>query len=112
MTMLHIPTAFEELIAYLAEKATPEEILAFEASEDAQSRAEALLERNSTDTLTLDERLELEQMLHFDRLVSTLKAKALEDLSENSATAFLKLSERRCANGQTGAANTAVNQKG
>lgn len=83
MTMFHIPTAFEELVSYLAEKATPEEILAFEASEDAQSRAEELLAHNSEGTLTLDERLELEQMLHFDRLVSALKAKALEDLSKN-----------------------------
>ncbi len=82
MTMLHIPTAFEEFVAYLAEKATPQEILAFEASEEAQARAEVLLERNSAGTLTLDERLELEQMLHFDRLVSSLKAKALEDLSK------------------------------
>lgn len=82
MAMLHIPTAFEELVAYLAEKAQPEEILAFEASEEAQLRAEELLERNSLGTLTLDERLELEQMLHFDRVVSALKAKALEAVSK------------------------------
>ena len=78
MAIITIPSAFEELVEYLAQKATPDEILAFEASESAQTRAEELLERNSEGALTLEESLELEQMVHFDRIVTGLKAKALK----------------------------------
>jgi hypothetical protein len=80
--MITIPNAFEELLTYLAETATPEQVLAFEASDASQARAEYLLERNQNEALTLEERLELDQMLYFDRMVSALKAKALEDLAK------------------------------
>lgn len=76
------PVAYDELISYLAELATPQQILDFVISADAQTRAIELMERNQDDQLTLDERVELEQMLHFDRLVSALKAQALEKLSQ------------------------------
>ena len=72
-----IPTVYDELVEYLATKATPQEILNFQISEAAQARAEELLERSSDDTLTPEERLELEQMRYFDRKVSLLKAEAL-----------------------------------
>jgi hypothetical protein len=72
-----IQTVYDELVEYLATKATPQEILNFQISEAAQARAEELLERNSDNTLTPDERLELEQMRYFDRKVSLLKAEVL-----------------------------------
>lgn len=74
---VYVPTAFEELVEYLARYATPEQILDFRPSEEAQTRATELLERNSDGTLTPDEYRELQQMLYFDRIVSALKAKAL-----------------------------------
>lgn len=82
MVAVHVPTAYEELVNYLAERATPEEILAFQISEEAQARAEVLLENNSAGSLTLEERVELEQMVYFDGLVSVLKAAALERLND------------------------------
>lgn len=78
--MIQIPSAYDELIAYLAERATPEEILAFTISDAAQERAELLLDKNQDGTLTLEERVELDQMAHFDRLVSMLKADALAQM--------------------------------
>lgn len=81
MAAINIPTVYDELVEYLAQKATPEEILAFKVSDAAQERAEELLERNSDGTLTSEEHLELQQMLHFDGLVSILKAAALEKLN-------------------------------
>lgn len=81
MTTISIPTVYDELVEYLAQKATPEEILAFKISDEAQERAEVLLERNSDGTLTPEENLELQQMLHFDGLVSILKTSALEKLN-------------------------------
>jgi hypothetical protein len=72
---------YGELIDYLVQKATPEEILAFRLSEMAQERAESLTERNKAGTLTPEEKVELDQMLEFDQLVSLLKAKAVQALN-------------------------------
>ena len=76
-----IPTAYDELVEYLAERADPQEVVDFKVSAAAQARADELLERNSDGTLTPEERLELDQMRYFDRLISLLKARALEDVS-------------------------------
>ena len=79
--MTTLSPVYDDLLDYLIEKATPQEILAFKASATAEELAEALLEKNSAGTLTLDETAELQQMLQVDRLVSVLKARALEALS-------------------------------
>ncbi|MCB9457897.1 MAG: hypothetical protein H6671_18090 [Anaerolineaceae bacterium] len=73
-------TVYDEFLEYLAQRAAPEEILAFQASESAQRRADELTERNKAGDLSPDETLELEQMLRFNRLVALLKAKALKSL--------------------------------
>ncbi|MGB7342185.1 MAG: hypothetical protein WBC91_25030 [Phototrophicaceae bacterium] len=57
-----------------------EEILAFKPSQSAQDRADYLTEQNKADTLTSEEKLELEQLMEFDSLVSVLKAKAHQSL--------------------------------
>jgi hypothetical protein len=77
----NLSPVYDDLLDFLVEKATPREILAFKASEAAQERANDLLERNNAGTLTPEEAAELEQMLQVDRLVSVLKARALEALS-------------------------------
>lgn len=64
--------------------ADPQEIINFRISEAAQRRAEELLEKNSSNRLTPEERLELAQMLHFDRLMSVLKATALARVGRGS----------------------------
>jgi hypothetical protein len=71
---------YDELLEYLIEKATPQEILAFQLSEAGQERARYLTERNKSELLTSAEAIELEQLLEFDQLVSLLKAKALQAL--------------------------------
>jgi hypothetical protein len=75
--MLTIPDIYAELIDYLASKASPEEILAFQVSEASQARALELLEQGRERRLALDEMLELEQMRHFDGIISALKARAM-----------------------------------
>lgn len=70
-------TGIDDLLDYLVEKATPQEILAFEASEEAKERARELIERNNAGTLTAEERVEIEQILEVERLVTMLKARAL-----------------------------------
>lgn len=71
-----ISPVYDELVEYLAQIATPEQILAFKVSTTMQQRADDLLERNNENELTPEEQAELQQMLHFDRMVSLLKARA------------------------------------
>ncbi len=76
-----ISDVYDEFLNYLIEKASPQEILAFKPSLESQERAIELLERNNAGTLTPDEIAELEQMRQVDRLVSVLKARALEAIN-------------------------------
>ncbi len=85
MAVAQVPPIYDELLDYLLEKATPEEILAFKASEKADERAADLLDRNNAGILTPAEALELEQMLYFDRKISVLKAKAAATLKRRSS---------------------------
>jgi hypothetical protein len=77
MSTTHVAAAFDYFVSYIVEKATPQEILAFELPESERQRALALLEKQDDDTLTPEEAIELEQMQRIDRLISVLKAKAM-----------------------------------
>jgi hypothetical protein len=76
MVSAQVPLVYDELLDYLVEKAAPEEILAFRASDKAQARAADLLDRNNAGTLTPEESLELQQLLYFDSRISVLKSQA------------------------------------
>jgi hypothetical protein len=66
----------DELIIYLAQQTTPEVILAFQATDAQQARFEDLMDRSKTNGLNPDETSELDQFLHFNRLVTRLKTQA------------------------------------
>ena len=83
MATAQIPLIYDELLDYLLERATAKEILAFKPSEQAQIRATELLDSNNAGTLNSAERLELEQMLYFDRKISVLKAKAAAQIKNH-----------------------------
>jgi hypothetical protein len=82
MAKANVLPLYDEFLDYLVQKATPEEILAFQASPDAKAHAQDLLERNSSGALTDDEVRTLDQMLGFERMMSLLKAKALKALRQ------------------------------
>lgn len=77
MATSHLAPVYEYFLDYLVEKATPQEILAFEIPELERKHAIALLEKQDDGTLTPEETMALEQMQRTDRLISVLKAKAL-----------------------------------
>lgn len=77
MTVTHVAAVYDYFLSFLVEKATPQEILAFEIPESERHHALALLEKQDAGTLTPEEGVELEQMQRIDRLVSALKAKAI-----------------------------------
>ena len=74
---------YDNLLDYLIEKATPQEILAYQASEIEQERADTLTDKNKTGTLTTEERQELNQMMEVDLLVGLLKARAMSALKKS-----------------------------
>lgn len=82
MSTASLSPVYNELLDYLVAKASPEEILAFQPSAAAQTRAEILTEKNKAGTLTATEHEELAQLLQMDALVSALKAKALASLGQ------------------------------
>ncbi len=84
MATAQIPLIYDELLNYLLDRATAQEILAFKPSEQAQERSTDLLDRNNAGTLNAAEQLELEQMLYFDRKISILKAKAAAEIKKLS----------------------------
>ncbi|MDX1992330.1 MAG: hypothetical protein SF029_08075 [bacterium] len=79
---VQMPTAFDDVLAYLERVATPQQILAFKASPEAEARMEELLRRNGEGLLTLDEFVELQQIAHLERRMALLKAKALSRTTE------------------------------
>lgn len=83
MASLNLLPLYDEFLDYLIEKATPQEILAFKASPEAQATAQDLIERNNAGMLTPDEARMLGQMLEFERMLSVLKAKALKAAYES-----------------------------
>jgi len=68
---------YDQLLDFLVEKATPEEILAFKAPDDFQALADELTEKNKAGTLTKAERDLLEQMIEYHLLFTELKARAI-----------------------------------
>lgn len=74
-------TIQEEVLTFLLSSPTPEQIIAFHASDSAQARLRNLLDSNRSGTLTSDERAELEEASQINHFVTLLKAKAHQTLA-------------------------------
>jgi hypothetical protein len=87
MTMLNMPvrSVFSEITDFLATNPTPQEIIAYQLSEDLQARAHELLERNGEDELTPEERDEMFDFVRVDEMMSLLKVKMKLKLRNASA---------------------------
>jgi hypothetical protein len=77
MLATRLPPAYNSLLDFLVEKASPQEILAFQASAEEQKRADELTQKNKAGQLSPEEVEELQQMLDVDLIVMGLKARAL-----------------------------------
>ena len=74
-TQIKVPI-YQGLVDYLANLATPEQILAFKISDALQERLEVLFEKNNEGDITPEERKELDEFVEFDQHVMLLKARA------------------------------------
>ena len=85
--MLNMPvrSVFSEITDFLATNPTPQEIIAYQLSEDLKARAHELLERNGEDQLTPEERDEMFDFVRVDEMMSLLKVKMKLKLRNASA---------------------------
>jgi hypothetical protein len=69
------PSAYAEVIEFLVTGPTPQEIVAFKVSQEAQARLRDLLDKNREDTLTDAEQAELDLYEQIEHLMILLKAR-------------------------------------
>src|SRR5919109_329440 len=63
-----------EVLEFLAQGPTPEEVLAYHASERAQSRLQRLLALNAAGLVSEDEQQELDELQQIEHIIIMLKA--------------------------------------
>ena len=71
-----IPIVYQEVLDFLIKRPTPEDIIVFKVSPQAQSRLEELLERNRSATLNSMELAELDVYEQLEHMMILLKARA------------------------------------
>jgi hypothetical protein len=67
---------YEEIIDFIAAGATPEAIIGYRPSPEAQQRVAQLLEREKEGCLSPDEKAELDHFLELEHILRMAKAKA------------------------------------
>lgn len=66
------------MIDFIAEGTSPEKVIAFRPSEDTQERARLLLAKEKEESLTSEEKSELDYFLLLEHLMRLAKAKAYQ----------------------------------
>jgi len=74
----------EELVSFFARNPSPAEIVAFRPSEASVARGRELLAKNRDNSLTLEERHELESFARLNRFFMELKARMRRQLASAS----------------------------
>ncbi|PAX45847.1 hypothetical protein [Brunnivagina elsteri] len=73
-----IPAVYQEVLDFLIKRPTPEEIIAFKVSAQAQKRLSELLEKNRSATLSSMELAELDVYEQLEHMMILLKARAFK----------------------------------
>jgi hypothetical protein len=79
--MSTISPAYHEIIEFIAAGTTPEEVVNFHPSPDAQRRIADLLEREREQNLSLEEKAELDHFTELEHILRMAKAMARQILS-------------------------------
>ena len=69
-------TILDEITDFIMTRPTPEEIIAFKLPDVLERRAHELMEYNRQNTLTPQDRIEMEEFMRVDHMMTMLKAKA------------------------------------
>lgn len=82
MSFAPAETWVDEITDFLLSRPTEKQIIDFKVSDALNQRLHHLLDKNRDESLTSDERTELERFLHYDHLFTILKAKARLKLAD------------------------------
>ncbi len=77
-----IPAVYQEVIDFLIKRPTPEEIITFKVSPQAQTRLQALLEKNRSAILSSMELAELDVYEQLEHMMILLKARAYSEFNK------------------------------
>ncbi|MBK9124262.1 MAG: hypothetical protein IPM16_14250 [Chloroflexi bacterium] len=75
-----LTTTFRSLMEYLAKRATPQHVLAYDSSPEQQMQLGDMLDRNADATLSAVERLELAQIVFCNDALTQPKERAQASL--------------------------------
>lgn len=75
---VEIPEVYQEVLDFLIKRPTPEEIITFKVSTQAQIHLQELLEKNRTGSLSQMELAQLDIYEQLEHLMILLKARAME----------------------------------
>jgi hypothetical protein len=81
MVLAYSPAQFEEILDFMVSAPSPEAIVAFKPSAELEARLSELMAKNKQDTLTDDERDELQAFLQLNHLMNMLKIRARQKLA-------------------------------
>lgn len=85
MSAIPAATGLDEFLSFILARPTAEEILAYKVSPDVQQRIDTLVDLNSNDSLSSQERQELDEIIEFERWMTLLKAKALAAIYDHES---------------------------
>jgi hypothetical protein len=77
---IETPTAYDEIISFIAAGITPKSLIAFQPSEEAKERVADLIFREKNSALTASEKAELDQYMTLEHLLRLAKARAHQHL--------------------------------
>ncbi len=81
MVLAYPPDKFAEILDFMVSAPSPEEIIAFKPSSQMESHLAELMMKNKHDTLSDDERHELDAFLQLNHFVNMLKIRARKKLA-------------------------------
>ncbi len=87
MTDLQTASITDEVLDFLVSAPTPQQIVAFHASENAQAHLRTLLDNNRNGTLTSEERAELDEMNRVNHFFTLIKARAMKAIKDQDVAA-------------------------
>jgi len=81
--MSTVSPAYYEIIDFIAGGTTPEQVIDFHPSPEAQQRIADLLQRERDQLLTPDEKAELDHFIELEHILRMAKARARQILSRD-----------------------------
>lgn len=83
MVVAYTPEIYAEILDFIVSSPTPEAIIAFQPSDELESRLTELLDLNKQERLSGEQREELEGFLQLNHFINMLKIRAREKLAKH-----------------------------